>query len=107
MKLLLRPRWTLATAVTGLAAMAGMALTTIGALAPIETRAELVMLRPWIIAIDTLLGAIAGACIVLAAVGRSILWWVDHETPVAVVAVAIHDEPPAPPTAESMARLTH
>lgn len=78
---LLRPRWTLATLVAGWAAMAGMALTTIGALAPIATMAQLVALRPWVLWVDTGLGTIAMGCILLAAAGRSILWWVDHEKP--------------------------
>ena len=79
--LLLRPRFTLATMVGGLAAMGGMAVTTILSLVPLESMQELRALRPWIIGVDTVLGAIAGICLVGSAIGRSILWWVDHDVP--------------------------
>lgn len=78
MKLLLRPRFTLASMVTGLSALAGMCLTTVGGLAPLADKHGLERLRPWIIGVDTVLGIVAGISIVLAAIGRSITPLVDH-----------------------------
>lgn len=75
--LLLKPHTTLAALVAGLGAMAGQAVTTIVSLMPLESMKELVMVRPWILGVDTVLGFVAVACLVLCAIGRSIEPFID------------------------------
>lgn len=92
---LLKPRYTLALMITGLSALGTMCVTTVGGLVTISTVHGLELLRPWILGVDTGLGIVACGCTILTAIGRSILFWVDH-TPQLSPAARAAAEPPSP-----------
>lgn len=105
-RLLLHPKTTAAAMVTGLWALGTGAVTTIGALKPLEFFSELVVLRPAIVGVDVVLGVVAMLCLVLCAIGRSILAFVDDDTP---PRPRVNGWPetyqgPAPPAAPNLSR---
>lgn len=77
--LLLHPRMTLAAMIAGLSSLATGLVSTIIALRPLENFDELVLLRPWIVRLDFALGSMVMLCLILCAIGRSILVFVDDD----------------------------
>lgn len=76
---LLHPKTTLTAMVTGLWSLAMSLFGTIIYMRPIESWPELIGIRPVILYIDLGLGLIAVGCVVLCAIGRSILVFVDDD----------------------------
>jgi hypothetical protein len=79
MKLLLHPRVTLAALVAGLSSLATGLVTTIIALRPLGDLRELLWMQPWLLHLDAALGVAAALAMVLCAIGRSIVAFVDDD----------------------------
>jgi hypothetical protein len=78
-RLLLHPKTTLAAMIAGLASLAAGLIATIISLRSIDDLDELQILHPYLIRVDLALGIVAAACLILCAIGRSILVFVDDD----------------------------
>lgn len=77
-RLLLHPRTTLAAMIAGISSLATGFVATIIALRSVDELGVLA-LHPFILRLDFVLGIFASICLVLTAIGRSILVFVDDD----------------------------
>lgn len=75
---LLKPKFTMAALIAGLSSLATLCLSVVFSLSPLESIHELAAIRPWIVTIVVGCGITTVVCLVLCAVGRSIVAMVDH-----------------------------